>query len=142
MDTRPKIVAVAEDDPDDRLLLKDAFEQCGQNVQLEFFGNGSSLLDFLCRHENCARFGRQPDLILMDFHLPGTSIPELIRTIKSDSGLKRIPLIILTGYSPETDILNCYELGANTVINKPDSFGELLQAVRSVCDYWFGMATD
>jgi two-component system response regulator len=79
-------------------------------------------------------------MILMDFFLPGTNSFELIEAIKSDSGLRRIPLIVLTGYCRETDVLDCYDLGANTVIIKPDTFAELLQAVKRSCDYWFGVA--
>jgi two-component system, response regulator len=138
MDTSPKIVAVAEDDPDDRILLTGAFENCGHNVRVEFFTTGSSLLDFLHMHED--NIEKRPDLILMDFYIPETNAPDLIAAIKSESEFRRIPLIVLAGYCRESDLIHCYDLGANTVIAKPDTFGELSQAIKRICDYWFGVA--
>ena len=140
MDTRVKFVAIAEDDPDDVVLLKDAFEQCGWDVTLEFFANGSSLLSFLYKRGDYAGTGKLPHMILMDFHLPGTSGLDLISAIKSDPGLKRIPLIVLAGFCQDTDVNNCYDLGANTVIGKPSTFDSLLEAVKRICDYWFSVA--
>jgi two-component system response regulator len=140
MDSKTKIVAVAEDDPDDRLLLKDAFEQCDRNVELEFFENGSDLLDYLHLRGKYTRSDRRPHLIIMDFYLPRTNPLELIAAIKSEPGLRRIPLVVLTGYCPETDIAQCYDLGTNTVIIKPDTFSELSEAVKRVCAYWFAVA--
>jgi two-component system, response regulator len=140
MDTRTKIVAVAEDDPDDRLLLKDAFVSCGPDVQLEFFENGPDLLDYLHSRGKYIRSRRRPHLIIMDFYLPGTNALELIEAVKSDPGLRPIPLVVLTGTCPETDVSRCYDLGANTVIIKPETFSELLQSVKRICDYWFAVA--
>jgi CheY-like chemotaxis protein len=140
MDTEPKVIAVAVDDPDDLILLKEAFDQCGWNVRLEFLDTGAGLLDFLGQHGDHAHPGNRAHMILMDFHLPQTNALDLIGTIKSDPGLKRIPLIVLAGYCRDTDVLNCYDLGANTVISKPHTFGELLQSVKRMCDYWFGVA--
>jgi len=130
----------AEDDPDDRLLLKDVFEQCEPNVQLEFFESGLDLQDYLHQRGKYARSGRRPHLIIMDYYLPRTNSLELITAIKSDPELKRIPLVVLTGYCPEPDVVNCYDLGVNTVIIKPDTFSELLQSVQRICDYWFAVA--
>lgn len=83
---------------------------------------------------------RKPDLILLDLNMPGMGGRKFLENIKSDDHLKSIPVVILTTSSDIADIERCYQLGASTYIQKPVSFDGLTQAVRTMKDYWFGIA--
>ena len=128
------VVIIVDDDPDDQLLLKSAFEDCGYNPRVLAFDNGQDLLDHLGRGQQ----ERLPDLIILDPHLAGDCGFDLIEQIKSDSFLKNISVIALTSLYFDAEIKRCYELGANTVITKPNSYTELLEMVKKLCEYWFG----
>ena len=131
-------VAVADDDLDDQLLLKRAFEECRPDLRVHFFENGEDLLEFLNRSDKDSEEGSAPDVIIIDLHLRGKDGFELIKEIKASPGLKRIPLIVLTGSASDMEIKRSYELGANTVITKPGLFRELVEALKTLSDYWLG----
>jgi two-component system response regulator len=131
-----QFIAIGEDDPDDRLILRDAFIECRPDLRLEFFDNGEDLIAFLERGKSFGPEGL-PRLILLCLHLPKKSCFETIAEIKDDPVLKRIPLLVLAGFCSEDEIQSCYELGANTVIAKPSNFAEFVDVMRKVCQYWF-----
>lgn len=103
--------------------------------------NGREALDFLS-HEGNGGNGKapRPGLILLDLNMPGIDGREVLRVIKADSDLRRIPVVILTTSADERDIARCYEIGASTYIQKPVSFAGLTDAIRTMKDYWFGIA--
>jgi two-component system, response regulator len=139
MNERPtQFIAVGEDDPDDRLILQDAFRECAPDLRLEFFDNGPDLIDFLERGKALGPEGL-PRLILVRLHLPKKSGFEIIAEIKADPALRRIPLLVLAGSCSEEEIKSCYELGANTVIAKPSNFDEFVEVMKKVCQYWFSV---
>jgi CheY-like chemotaxis protein len=131
---RLPIVIIVDDDPDDQLLLKSAFEDCGHNPEVLAFEDGQDLLAHLWSDQQLSR----PDLIIIDPHLSGDSGFDLLERIKSDAVLRNISVIALTSIYYDAEISRCYELGANTVITKPNSYGELLDMVKKLCEYWFG----
>jgi two-component system, response regulator len=81
-----------------------------------------------------------PDLILLDLNMPGLDGRKFLEIIKADERLRCIPVVILTTSNNATDIERCYTLGASTYIQKPVSFDGLTEAVRTMKDYWFGIA--
>jgi two-component system response regulator len=135
---RKPSIAVADADPDEQLLLKRAFEECRPDLQILCFDNGSDLLDYLNQSGKHRKRGPAPDLIAIDLLMPDKNGFELTREIKTNPSLKHIPLIVLTDSSSDEDIKRCYELGANTVITRPDPYDELVSILRKTCDYWFG----
>jgi len=131
------VVAIMDEDSDDRLLLKEAFEQCRQDIDVHPFGTGEDLLDFLTldgRHDP----GSAADLLILGLHLPLDSTFEIIATIKSNPDLRHIPLIVLIGPLPDATIKRLYDLGANTVVARPLRWDELVDVLKKICDYWFG----
>ncbi len=82
----------------------------------------------------------RPDLILLDLNMPGMDGRRFLEIVKADERLKSIPVVVLTTSSDNSDIERCYQLGASTYIQKPVSFEGLTQAVRTMKDYWFGIA--
>jgi CheY-like chemotaxis protein len=125
------ILILADDDPDDRLLTQEAFEEAGYDGTFEFFGDGQQLLDYLNRSRH-----QLPGVILLDLNMPRMSGYEALTELKADQALRRIPIIVLTTSNADEDILRSYDLGVNSFITKPGSFGQLTEVARRVIDYW------
>lgn len=133
------VVAILDEDADDRLLLEDAFEQCRQDIEVHCFKNGGDLLDYLNRSKGGhGKNDGAADLIILGLDLPWESTFEIIATIKSNPGLRQIPIIVLIGLAPDALIKRFYDIGANTVIVRPVLWDELVNVVKKTCDYWFG----
>jgi two-component system response regulator len=130
------VVLVAEDDPDDRQLLRDAFGETGYTDDLRFVHDGEELLDYLMAPEG-GPDAPLPHIILLDFNLPRKDGREVLVEIKRHPRLRKIPVIVLTTSSSEHDISFAYETGANSFITKPVTFGQLCQIIQSLSTYWF-----
>lgn len=136
--TKPITILMADDDPDDQMLTKDAFEECRLSNDLRFVNDGEKLMDYLCRRgdfENPEESPR-PGLILLDLNMPRKDGREALGEIKSDPDLRRIPIVVLTTSKAEEDILKSYDLGVNSFIVKPVSFEGLLEVVKALGKYW------
>jgi CheY-like chemotaxis protein len=128
-------ILIAEDDADDRFLLRTAFEENGFDDQLHFVENGVELLEYL---NQCLTDTGQllPDFILLDLNMPKKDGREALREIKQTAQLKLIPVIIFSTTNNKQEIVRCYELGANSYITKPNSFEQLIHVVKSIKYYW------
>jgi len=133
------VILMAEDDADDQLLAQEALSESAWRGDLRFVQNGEDLLDYLFRRGPYAppTDAPRPGLILLDLNLPRKDGREALREIKADSGLKRIPVIVLTTSKADTDIAGLYDLGANSFISKPAQFEALVNVMKSVRQYWF-----
>jgi len=138
-DTKPNVIIMAEDDADDRLLVKDALEECQWNADLRFVENGEELLDYLLRQGKYKRAEEspRPRLILLDLNMPKKDGREVLRDIRANADLRRIPVVVLTTSKADTDIERTYELGANSYIAKPVQFDGLVNLMRMISQYWF-----
>jgi CheY-like chemotaxis protein len=136
---KSKIILMAEDDADDRLLVKDALAECGHSGDLQFVENGEDLLDYLFRRGKYAALPDlpRPGLILLDLNMPRKDGREALREIKADPALRRIPVVILTTSKADTDIERIYELGANSFITKPVRYEALVETMKVLSLYWF-----
>lgn len=136
---RPVTILMADDDPDDRLMAREAFEESRLANSLYFVHDGVALMDYLLRRGEYADAGRspRPGVILLDLNMPRKDGREALREIKADPDLRRIPIVILTTSKAEEDILRSYDLGANSFITKPVTFESLVNVVRTISSYWF-----
>lgn len=136
---RPKVLLVAEDDVDHYLLLKEAFEKLGPMTELRHVLDGEELTDYLFRQGKFQDPGDspRPDLILLDLNMPRKDGREALKEIKSDPVLRRIPVIILTTSRAEEDVLQSYELGANSFLRKPLGFNQWVELAQTFGQYWF-----
>jgi CheY-like chemotaxis protein len=136
---KPNIVLLAEDDSDDRLLVKDAMADCGWEGELRFVENGEELLDYLLHRGKyqSASPSPRPGLILLDLNMPKKDGREALRQIKAHPELRRIPVVVLTTSKADTDIANLYDLGANSFVSKPVQFDALVNVFRVMGQYWF-----
>jgi len=137
--TKPITILMADDDPDDQLLTKDAFEECKLANDLRFVNDGEELMDYLCRKGDFKNpeDSPRPGLILLDLNMPRKDGREALEEIKSDPDLRRIPIVVLTTSKAEEDILKSYDLGINSFIVKPVSFEGLVEVVKTLGKYWF-----
>lgn len=137
-DARP-FVLVADDDPDDRLLIRDAFDERCADHRICFVQDGDELMQFLngnvgvATPESCLGC---PDLILLDLNMPLKDGRQALREIKSNPSLRKVPTVVLTTSRDEDDIEECYQWGANSYIIKPSRYSELLDVVESLKKYW------
>lgn len=136
---RPVTILMAEDDPDDRLMAREAFEESRLANSLYFVHDGLELMDYLRRRGAYAdaELSPRPGVILLDLNMPRKDGREALREIKADPDLRRIPIVILTTSKAEEDILRSYDLGANSFITKPVTFESLVNVVRTISSYWF-----
>ena len=132
-------ILVADDDPDDRMLVKDALSETQSPAELQMVVDGEDLLDCLHRRGKYQASGAShlPDLILLDLNMPRKDGREALREIKSDPVLRRIPIIVLTTSKSEDDIERTYDLGVNAFISKPSSFQLLVETMATLTKYWF-----
>ena len=92
-------------------------------------------MEFLHRQGRHADAPR-PDLILLDLNLPRKDGRQVLKEIKADDSLKRIPVVILTTSKSEEDVLRAYDLHANCYITKPVDFNRFMEVVKSVEEFW------
>mgnify|MGYP000881255366 CR=1 FL=1 len=137
------LILIAEDDADDRYLIRTAFTEKGYSEKVEFVENGVELLHYLSQklEEEDAEEKQFPCVILLDLNMPKKDGREVLKELKQHPVLKRIPVIVFTTTKNEIEIKRCYELGANSYVVKPISFDGLLQVVENIRSYWLQTAS-
>ncbi|MFP3869591.1 MAG: response regulator [Syntrophobacteria bacterium] len=131
-------ILMAEDDPDDRLLIKEAFEESGLTGKLCFVTDGVELMDYLRNQGQyqSPEAAPRPILILLDLNMPRKDGREALTDIKADPQFRRIPVVVLTTSRDKNDILQSYAAGASSYIPKPALFDELVNMIRILGKYW------
>jgi CheY-like chemotaxis protein len=132
-------ILVADDDPDDRVLLKDALAESRRSHGVHFVADGEEVMDYLRRQGKYAVPGSapRPGLILLDLNMPKKDGREVLSEIDADPLLRRIPIVVMTTSRSEEDIDNSYELGANSYVTKPVTYSGLLELTKTLTEYWF-----
>jgi CheY-like chemotaxis protein len=131
---------IAEDDPDDQLLTREALAESRLANTVCFVNDGQELLDYLRQAgPYTERATVRPDLILLDLNMPRKDGREALAEIKADPALRSIPVVILTTSTANEEIQRAYDLGANSFVVKPVTFEGLVSAVRVLTQYWFSI---
>ncbi len=132
-----KKILFAEDDPNDIELTMMALEEYNLANEVVSVKNGVEALDYLYQR---GRFENRPDghplLVLLDNKMPKKSGLDVLREIKSDPDLKKIPVVMLTSSKEDRDILDSYDLGVNAYVVKPVIFHDFIKAVKSLGLFW------
>jgi two-component system response regulator len=136
--TKPITILVADDDPDDRELTREAFEEARLANDLRFVEDGVELLDYLNRRGRYAdpAASPRPGIILLDLNMPRKDGREALAEIKADPRFRAIRIIIMTTSKAEEDVLRVYDLSAASYIAKPVTFDALVEVVRTIGRYW------
>lgn len=131
-------ILIADDDADDRMMLKEALEENNFSHDMRFVEDGEELLDYLNqRGKYLTEEVLRPNLIILDLNMPKVDGREALSHIKSNVNLKRIPVIVLTTSRAEEDIVRTYDLGVNSFICKPVHYMDLVVVAREIGNYWF-----
>lgn len=133
-------ILLVEDNEGDILLTREAFEESKVMTQISVSRNGQEALDFLFRRGTYMD-AKKPDLILLDINIPIYNGHEVLKQIKTDNILKKVPVIMLTTSSNQTDIDSAYENHANSYIKKPLDMEEFLDAILKIEEFWLQLST-
>jgi CheY-like chemotaxis protein len=131
-------ILLADDDADDRMLVRDALADCGAANPLFCVEDGEALLAYLRQIGPYGEPGRapRPSLILLDLNMPKKDGREALKEIKADPDLADIPVVVLTTSTAAKDMQRSYELGASSVVVKPVTYVGLVLLMQSVLDTW------
>jgi CheY-like chemotaxis protein len=137
--SNPITILIADDDPDDRLMAKEAMEEARLANEIRFVEDGEELLDYLRRQGKYASpaSSPRPGLILLDLNMPRKDGRKALQEIRNDPELRRIPVVVLTTSKAEEDIFRTYDLGVSSFISKPVSFEGLVDVMKALGKYWF-----
>lgn len=130
----PKTILLVEDNADDEQLTLRAMRHSEIPNIIRVARDGAEALEFLYGPE-----ARLPDLILMDLKLPKVSGLEVLERIRKEPTTRTIPIVVLTSSDEERDIMESYNLRANSYIRKPVDFDEFIDAVKQLGLYWLSM---
>jgi len=138
MSTLPITILVADDDPDDRMMIEEAFEENRVVNAVEFVEDGEQLMSYLRRDGDYAHLAGRPypGIILLDLNMPRKDGREALKELKADPDLCRIPVVVLTTSQAEEDIVRTYGLGVSSFVTKPVTFEGLVEAIKVICQYW------
>jgi two-component system, chemotaxis family, response regulator Rcp1 len=131
----PIRILLIEDNTGDVRLMREVLLGANNDVQLLVAADGAEALAFL-KQEGIHVYAPRPDIILLDLNLPKIDGREVLAHIKSDAGLKIIPIIVLTTSDAEVDIVKSYELQANCYLSKPGQLNEFEMLIDSIRDFW------
>ena len=127
-------ILLIEDNKADILLMQKALVKTDLKTSITVIRNGDDAIKYLTN--NIIEHNNIPNLILLDLNLPKKDGFEVLKEIKSNNNLKRIPVIILTASSSKEDINKAYDMSANSYIVKPVKFRDFILVVQRLKDFW------
>jgi CheY-like chemotaxis protein len=124
------LVLMADDDEDDCLLARDAFQVAGISARIQFVNDGMELMNFL------SGALLPPSIILLDLNMPRKNGHQALKELKSTPAFQDIPIVILTTSQEDDDKSYCSQEGAVSFITKPSSFNEWVGIMKSLTYAW------
>ncbi len=135
------VVLMADDDEDDYILVKEAFQASPVAVDLRWVGDGLEAMDYLLHSGKYVARGTspRPDLILLDLMMPRKDGLESLKEIKGHPYLKKIPVVLLTSSRRREHMSSGLKMGADSFIVKPQNLQDMVRMVGSLRAYYFGV---
>ena len=133
-----RFILLVEDNPDDVELTLRALRRNNVENGVEVVRDGAEALDFLFGAGAYANrdASAMPVVVLLDLKMPKIDGLEVLRRLRDDERTKLLPVVILTSSDEEQDIVQGYNLGANSYVRKPVDFDKFCEAVRQLRLYW------
>lgn len=128
-------VLLVDDDPGSLRLLEMAFAESGASVETLVATDGGEALEILHRRGDHTDV-RRPDIVVLDLDLPGVGGREVLREIRQTDRLRPLPVVVLSQHDDPEIVEECYRIGANAYLVKPDDYDGLLEAVTAVTAFW------
>lgn len=134
----PIVILLAEDDPAHAEIIRRTLKTSRIANRMEHVSDGQQALDYLYRRERFSDpdVAPRPGLILLDLRMPRIDGIDVLRRIKGDTDLARIPTVILTTSGAETDMARAYDAHANSYLVKPVDFDKFTTMMETVGFYW------
>lgn len=130
-------ILLIEDNHHDSDMTLWAFDQSNLNAEIIVAHDGNEALDLLRPADPCIRLC--PALVLLDVNMPGMSGLDLLRRLRADPLTRCLPVIMLTGFPVDSDMIASYSLGANGYVRKPMRSADLIDVVTTLGTYWLGL---
>ena len=139
-ESRTIVILLVEDNPGDARLTQEAMRDTKMTNLMHVVEDGVEAMEFLRRR---GRYGDapRPDLILLDLNLPKKDGRAVLAEIKTDSDLKRIPVVVLTTSRAEEDVMAAYDLHANAYVTKPVDLAQFMKIVALIDEFWVNVVT-
>jgi CheY-like chemotaxis protein len=120
-------ILIVDDDEGHAILIRQNLEAAGLGNRMVHFRDGQAILDFFAQRP---RHDRETYLVLLDIRMPKVDGIEVLRRLKADPELAKLPVIMLTTTDDTREIERCYELGCNVYIQKPVDYDRFAEAIR------------
>jgi two-component system, chemotaxis family, response regulator Rcp1 len=134
--TEPIEILIVEDNMGDARLTQEVLKENGVRNNLYHVKDGVEAMQFLRRQAKHSAVP-PPDLILLDLNLPRKDGREVLKEIKGDPELRRIPVVVMTSSEAEQDLLKSYDLHANAYVTKPIGLDRFIEIVQAIEEFWF-----
>jgi CheY-like chemotaxis protein len=134
-----RTILLVEDDENDVLLIQRAFRKARLSNPVQVVRDGEQAINYLTGDPPYSDRDSSPlpAVILLDLKLPRVSGHEVIKWLRAQPDLRRIPIVVLTSSKESADVNRAYDLGANSYLVKPVQFDALLEMVKNIDVYWF-----
>jgi CheY-like chemotaxis protein len=130
---REVVILIAEDEESHKVLIQRNLRRAGIGNEQVVFNNGQEVLDFLfVRGEGRKRLHGTPYLLLLDIQMPKVDGIEVLRQIKSDPELRKVPVIMITATDDPREIEHCHALGCSSYVAKPVDYDKFVEAIRTL----------
>ena len=136
--TQKARILLAEDNIPDQKLFARAIKKTNFQIDLDIVANGEEALEYLMNNNDTVNeeSNSPPDLIMLDINMPRVNGKQVLSTIKQDPKLKCIPVVVYTTSNQNSDIAECYKLGANCYVTKPSRLKETLNTISKITEFW------
>jgi two-component system, chemotaxis family, response regulator Rcp1 len=132
----PVQILIVEDNPADARLVREVMRDSKILNEIHWVPDGVEALAFV-RHQGKYADAPRPSLIFLDLNMPRKDGREVLREVKSDPDLRRIPVIVMTSSQTEEDIARAYDHHANCYVRKPIDFDQFHQVIKTLENFWF-----
>jgi CheY-like chemotaxis protein len=129
---REVVILVVEDEQAHAELIERNLKRAGVVNEQVWFRDGAAVLDFLRMKGEKKREPGRAYLVLLDIRMPGIDGVEVLRQVKQDPELRRIPVIMVTTTDDPREVERCHELGCNSYVTKPVDYQQFVEAVRRI----------
>ena len=127
--TKSPTILIVEDDEGHAILIRQNLEAAGVDNPIEHFRDGQAILDFFFHHRHRAT---ESYLILLDIRMPKVDGIEVLRRLKADHDLKKLPVIMLTTTEDAREVERCHQLGCSVYIQKPVDYDRFAEAIHRI----------
>lgn len=126
------VILIAEDDPGHASLIKKNLKRAGISNNIMHFTDGQQVLDYIFQNKSDEDFKSKSYLLLLDIRMPKVDGIEVLRQVKGDKELKKIPVIMITTTDDPKEVNACHKLGCSTYIVKPIDYEQFIRAIRQL----------